>query len=620
MPQVSMIDFSDLFDSDFTVPVGGPPRTNTEHTFSVVYFNGTAEVETEPIFKYENWHYVVLTVDSDNGANQRAKLYVDGVRKAHSGPESRNYHSCSLKSTADMGAKKVLNMTDLTDMYPTVGNLLRDVDEATGFFDLGRTGAAINIGPYAGLNDSLALAGEGMYFEGYLEEVKVLQRTLSASDIEASMFAPLPYEGEVGLLAYYTFDEYVSTPTFPYTNGTWGDACGAGECPAAYGDAILGEGPLRLPPVVVAPGESVLDTSANGMNGVVVGADLLGIEYRPYPGSYADIAAADPGTVHVQGGCLVNVTGLFFAPSEFLACKFGEHVVPAQYLAESSIVCQAPPMTEAAHVNVEVTNNGYVFQHNEDVSVGFLEMGIEFDGCDDMLVSDNVAADLKLSSEGYTVGTWLFADDKDEYHMPAPENCSTIVFCFNGGNFYPTPIEAYPPFQQATKYFDAANGVGGTQRRLLGAAESSARRLLQTDPEEDPQIAQQLYTAQRVPGSDTLWTVTWTWTYNTDITGFEMSFNATGGSLTEDQLATIVSFEYGDPVMLNLTRREAAQVTNVTEPGTIKAAANSFDYTQFRLYVDCNETIGSAENVCVEVYTTVAYVITKGCRSLRRKG
>eukprot|EP00957_Ditylum_brightwellii_P010501 795901-Ditylum_brightwellii.AAC.1 len=89
-----------------------------------------------------------------------------------------------------------------------------------------------------------------------------------------------------------------------------------------------------------------------------------------------------------------------------------------------------------------------------------------------------------------------------------------------------------------------------------------------------------------------------------------MSFNATGGSLTEDQLATIVSFEYGDPVMLNLTRREAAQVTNVTEPGTIKAAANSFDYTQFRLYVDCNETIGSAENVCVEVYTTVAYVIT----------
>eukprot|EP00958_Prasinococcus_capsulatus_P024103 scaffold3727_cov341-Prasinococcus_capsulatus_cf.AAC.1 len=212
---------------------------------------------------------------------------------------------------------------------------------------------------------------------------------------------------------------------------------------------------------------------------------------------------------------------------------------------------------------------------------------------------------------GFSVGMWVLPrleDDLDEMSLV------TAGYHFDVDTVVGRETVSVVMHQlRLAKYFNgvrlsAVNGVGGTQRRLLGATERSARRLLQTDP--DPQIAQQTYTGQRVPGSDTLWTVTWTWTYNTDITGFEMSFNATGGSLTEDQLATIVSFEYGDPVMLNLTRREAAQVTNVTEPGTIKAAANSFDYTQFRLYVDCNETIGSAETVCVEVYTTVAYVIT----------
>eukprot|EP00958_Prasinococcus_capsulatus_P023825 scaffold3619_cov328-Prasinococcus_capsulatus_cf.AAC.12 len=165
------------------------------------------------------------------------------------------------------------------------------------------------------------------------------------------------------------------------------------------------------------------------------------------------------------------------------------------------------------------------------------------------------------------------------------------------------PLSSANEVQIAQQMYSAQRVPGSDT--LLGATERSARRLLQ-----DPQIAQQNYTAQRVPGSDTLWIVTWTWEYNTDITGFVMSFNATGGSLAEDQLATIVSFEYGDPVMELLTRRPASEVTNVTEPGTIKAAANSFDYTQFRLYVDCNETIPSSGDVCVEVYTTIAYIIT----------
>ena len=92
-------------------------------------------------------------------------------------------------------------------------------------------------------------------------------------------------------------------------------------------------------------------------------------------------------------------------------------------------------MDAASLVAVEVTNNGYVFQENEDVTVGFLEMGIEFDGCDDMLVSDGVAADLKESADGYTVGSWIYAYEKEEYYQEMPANCSTIVFCFNGGNF-----------------------------------------------------------------------------------------------------------------------------------------------------------------------------------------
>lgn len=73
------------------------------------------------------------------------------------------------------------------------------------------------------------------------------------------------------------------------------------------------------------------------------------------------VSALVPDRGPATGGMRVVVRGSGFRPDEYLACRFGLQVAPAEYLWEDAIACWAPPQVRVSVVSVSVTLNGQDF-------------------------------------------------------------------------------------------------------------------------------------------------------------------------------------------------------------------------------------------------------------------
>lgn len=86
-----------------------------------------------------------------------------------------------------------------------------------------------------------------------------------------------------------------------------------------------------------------------------------------------NISSLVPNKGPRTGGARVIVYGSGFRDSEDLACRFGLHVVKAEYLRADTIACVAPPQTRLSVVHVSVTLNGQDYtsgQHPSSVKSG----------------------------------------------------------------------------------------------------------------------------------------------------------------------------------------------------------------------------------------------------------
>lgn len=113
---------------------------------------------------------------------------------------------------------------------------------------------------------------------------------------------------------------------------------------------------------------------------VPVRVTMNGVDFLPrtYAGEFLydediNISSLVPNKGPRTGGARVIVYGSGFRDSDDLACRFGLHVVKAEYLRANAIACVAPPQTRLSVVLVSVTLNGQDYtsrQHLSSVTSG----------------------------------------------------------------------------------------------------------------------------------------------------------------------------------------------------------------------------------------------------------
>lgn len=99
---------------------------------------------------------------------------------------------------------------------------------------------------------------------------------------------------------------------------------------------------------------TVVEVTLNGVDYSADGAMFTHLR-KPY------VLSIDPTSGTTYGGTSVFLSGEHFLESERLACRFGELVVPAQWMSEELLQCNSPPIPDNNVVFVEITTDGHDF-------------------------------------------------------------------------------------------------------------------------------------------------------------------------------------------------------------------------------------------------------------------
>ena len=112
---------------------------------------------------------------------------------------------------------------------------------------------------------------------------------------------------------------------------------------------------LRCVSPPAAPGRVGLQISINGQDFV---QDALHFTFLPR----LQVARMVPSAGVLYGGTTITIYGSGFSFSSVLACRFNKSIdIPATYIDEQSIRCNAPQIAQPALMPLEVTFNGYDF-------------------------------------------------------------------------------------------------------------------------------------------------------------------------------------------------------------------------------------------------------------------
>lgn len=342
--QLNWVKFTpEVYNDGHTVQDGGS-------YYSLQYIDDAQGIDlsTEPIFCTNTWHHAAFTISKDGVVS----LYLDGAETTFFSSSSRNYHEYTVLTYDTSSSGKALS----------VGTVVAGKPGSQGFFYMGS---------YA-ISDA---------FYGYINEVFVYSRGLSASELQSKIFSPIVASSETDLVAYYKFDEYVHK--------------------AASKAAIS---TLSFD----AKGLDITDETGSN-NGEVCLTDCAGgsaeFAFLPSPTISACPFKSSPEMIHASGGSEVTITGDNFAQSEFLKCHIGGDVVKATFVNEETIKCTVPGSKAASASLVQVSNGG----STKDLYVPLyrMEIALSLNTSTDSVTG---SVDGKLTTGG-TVGMWILPED-----------------------------------------------------------------------------------------------------------------------------------------------------------------------------------------------------------------
>jgi hypothetical protein len=363
------------------------------------------EISTDAVFCNDEWHFVMVTIDSLGAV----MLYVDGVQNTHFSSDTRDFHTAA----AVAGTLPLR----LDGKVGVIGQVLAETDDnVDGFLTIG--------------SSPVVVAGsDNLVFDGLMTDFRIYSRALSAVEIQDKMFIGLDIHAEIGLEAYYKFNDGDQTGSLfgntvdggynKYSvtdiSGGYGDTTGDGT---ADSPVVTADGPS--PDEMPAKGTDLSDSSGLGRQATgcdagieCTGASQMYFVWAPSPVTTPCPKELSPRLVHVDGGETVTIKGAGFAPSQWLKCSFsgvsgGEtKVVPAGWTNYYEISCQNPGADALTAAIVEVTNNGDEYSVQQ-IPLYELEQALSLSGSASSVTVP--ALSCAAIAQGMTVGGWVYPE------------------------------------------------------------------------------------------------------------------------------------------------------------------------------------------------------------------
>jgi len=297
------------------------------------------------------WHYVALTVAVGGSGN----LYVDGSLTGYDIATSIDLHKQPHVSfqTSSRPDDEVYTITTVQPNALDTCTLTNGLPPCTIANNLTVTG-------YPGY----FRVGGGFY--GFIDEVRVWNKALSAAEVDVDKFTRQVFTGENNLVLNYP----------------WSD-----------------------------------DVPVNWRNAIVASNDLKAPNKNAYPGMTPCVLGVDIVIGPVVGGCMLDVRVWQAAPSTQLTCRFGEYESRAEYVTQTHIRCEAPMANSPQFVTVTSSNNGGVYTNTSAVgkAVQYLYMDsvLYLDGGDvsganlDGVCSELIDKQVNGGEKQVTFGGWF---------------------------------------------------------------------------------------------------------------------------------------------------------------------------------------------------------------------
>eukprot|EP00854_Cymbomonas_tetramitiformis_P001562 gene1562-2195_t len=347
-------------------------------------------IMTDADFCIVEWHFAMVTIAPDGSVI----LYLDGIEVEHYAEDTRDFHNIGYET----------GTVPVTDgKVEIIGTILGSKPGSQGFFYFG---------------------SYEQPFDGKITDVRVYSRALHPHEVREKMFKPLVAAEEIGLEAYYKFNEgsqyglsmgnsegsfnkygrkFNSTPAELMLQG---DTTNDGQVDSPlypYPDEMDARFPAERP---------IIDYSGNAFHAYASDTSVTGnlhYEFHASPTMPACPKEFSPDNVHVDGGRVITISGSGFAKSQWLKCSFtmssGEaKIVKASYVNNNTITCVNPGSPDVTASMLEVTN-GYGYSDMK-IPLYIMERGLSIPRQGGSVTVTDVCSD--IGEYGFAFGGWVY--------------------------------------------------------------------------------------------------------------------------------------------------------------------------------------------------------------------
>ncbi|KAK3282810.1 hypothetical protein CYMTET_9470 [Cymbomonas tetramitiformis] len=395
---------------------------NDLHLSSDTYMMVDADHPVAPM----QWHYTCLTIAPDGELN----VYVDGVELIHWTNTRRDFHNYSM----------ITGEVQVNEQHGAhvVGTIMRSKPGASGHFYMGSyMQDASTVVPYS----------------GYMSDVRVWSRALSAEEVLDRMFRPLVVEEEVALEGWWKLNDGASSQWVSGPKSFQNDKCEVRLADDSEDEFDLSNfNPNRyckLYDYCQKPDESLFivsssefplkDWSTKDRHAYWGGVGTVTFRYGPTPVSPTCPDSMSPrNVVHQHGGTTVTMTGSMFAKSEWLKVDMGGEILPATWVDERTITFVTGRREDVCDVPVETSNSGKYYSDFR-IPLAVMQQGLDFNGVDEYVEADNVMDDFDSVKYGWSSGGWFYP------RQPGDEDYIIMLFKSNVPCVYAPPSPP-PPF------------------------------------------------------------------------------------------------------------------------------------------------------------------------------
>jgi len=357
-------------------------------------------IQTDADFCVQEWHFVTFTI----APNGDFVLYLDGVETTHYSDDDRDFHVVAVETAS---------MPVVDGKVEIIGDILNNNPGYTGFLRIGSYDRALT-------------------FDGMIGDVRIYSRVLTAEEISAKQFVPLIVTSEVGLMAYYKFNDgnqalnTVGNPAGQFNkyraqppDGADADCDLAGDTYCNDGVRDAPDGPFRSE--MSAFGQLITDLSGNNNHAIGCNnngddancheSSIMYFVFGPSPITPPCPQDTSPDVVHVDGGTPIAISGIGFAKSQWLKCSFSMSdgsikVIKALHSDDNTIICLDPGSPDLTVSALDVTNGGVNFFTNFQLPIYMMERVVSFPLSGGM-VKIKDACDM-IGTNLFSMGAWVY--------------------------------------------------------------------------------------------------------------------------------------------------------------------------------------------------------------------